>query len=110
MKVLKVSRKRSVKAIVEELELDENQKTTESVELRLLEAEILFDQQRTPVLVAQPYRGSSDKEVTPPPGPTWLGYFNATDDEVETLRKAGYTLADWRHVALPVFLVDQGLK
>lgn len=107
MKLINLAVHESSKSVSARVFDDKAQKTIERLELRLVEGEILFDHQQVPILVVQSFGG---KTVTPPPGPPWLGYCNATDTEVETLRKAGYTLADWREIVLPTFLADHGLK
>jgi hypothetical protein len=63
-----------------------------NLELSFREANILFDGQRHPVLVVTVY-GST--HITAPGGHWSLhraGYFQATDDEINTLRQVGYEL------------------
>jgi hypothetical protein len=68
----------------------------ESIKLSLIEAEIFFDQQGAAKLMekskffgTQMLMSTSD-----------IGYWNATDDEMDILRKNGYPLPDWRNLSI----------
>src|SRR5271157_919327 len=72
----------------------------ETIELMLLEANILFDKQQAILVITSPYSGS--KEVVTPDHWTvhHSGYFQAADDEMNALRQAGYQLPDWRELTM----------
>jgi len=76
----------------------EEERKVEALSLRLRSATILFDQGRNPILAVSEL--FSKMTISPPPGPSWSGYFRATDDEIEILRAAGYTLPDWRELRI----------
>jgi hypothetical protein len=84
-----------------DLQHPENKQPVESLELSFREANILFDGQRHPVLVVTVY-GST--HITAPGGGHWslhhAGYFQATDDEINTLSQVGYELPDWRALTI----------
>jgi hypothetical protein len=98
MTLLAVSEKRRHGPI--DLKNPENKQPVESLELSFREANILFDGQQHPVLVVTVY---GTTHITTPGGHWSLheaGYFQATDDEVNTLRQVGYELPDWRALTI----------
>jgi len=79
----------------------EKERTVQALELKLLEANILVDQQRPVLVIVGPY-DLKTKQIAAPDH--WAlhraGYFDATEDEMNTLRQAGYQLPDWRELTI----------
>jgi hypothetical protein len=69
-----------------------------ALELFLREADILFDKEQRAILAIMDHLRS--QQIVASPGPKGVGYFQATDDEIDILTKAGYSLPDWRKLTV----------
>jgi len=65
----------------------------EALELKLQEAVIVFDQEKRAIL-------APGQRIENAPGPQGVGYLQATDEEINLLREAGYSLPDWRKLSI----------
>ena len=92
MKLLKISVSREgFRKLGEQLDT----RTINSIGLSLVEAEIFFDRHGNAKLMEKGILGtrmlSSASDV---------GYWKATDEEIDSLRRNGYTLPDWRTISV----------
>ncbi|MGD1096349.1 MAG: hypothetical protein ABSB35_30700 [Bryobacteraceae bacterium] len=69
-----------------------------SIQLSLIDAEILFDKDGTAKLMSKDDVWGMRLFGVNTSGS--VGYWEATDEEMATLRRSGYSLADWRNLSV----------
>jgi len=95
MTLLSISTEFKRPNIRDEREYTEAERPIKSLKLTLEQADIVFNKEHKALLAVTSFFG---RRIVSIPGGRGLGYLEALDDEIEILKKGGYSLPDWRQV------------